>query len=358
MIYPPRNLGRGDYWGRVVERRLDGVSKTQKIAGQDLGGLGRATDASIMGLSRTAERLTEAIDQLNVVAKSIPVKSQQTNNAFNFSVGADWTNVVSASIPTPAGKTSAGIVVTSQASLWQIGTGGGGNPFQWPFPLAYVSGEYGYQDDPTNPGTTRFHGGMDFAGGPASGGSPIYAPANGTVRTKGFQAERGNYIELDHSTPYGPAITRYFHLLSGSPLAIGASVTRGSTVLGLVGSTGLSTGNHLHYETWIVGGELDPRGMQTMNPRDFMNLMEGSGPSTFNVPLARLVVDGVVVFVFRASGDQVTADTMVNQFFPVAALNKAPGATVSAQLQITGQGANFGADSRNQATMTLRSVFT
>lgn len=112
-----------------------------------------------------------------------------------------------------------------------------------------VTSGYGVRWDPLGAGW-RTHSGIDLA---AAYGSPVVASANGTVEVAGWQGGYGLLVELDHG---GGVETRYGHL---SKLAVqpGQQVKRGDLV-GFVGSTGRSTGAHLHYEVRENGRAVDP----------------------------------------------------------------------------------------------------
>ena len=99
-------------------------------------------------------------------------------------------------------------------------------------------------------GYVRMHAGVDFG---AAWGSPVYAVTDGSVSFAGWHGGHGNYIRLEHG---GGIATGYGHLsrLAVSP---GMTVRRGQ-VIGYVGSTGLSTGPHLHYELYRGGQTVDP----------------------------------------------------------------------------------------------------
>jgi murein DD-endopeptidase MepM/ murein hydrolase activator NlpD len=99
----------------------------------------------------------------------------------------------------------------------------------------------------------RAHRGTDFA---AAYGTPVRAVADGTVRFAGRDAGYGNLIELRH---HGSVETRYAHLSGfASGVHEGAGVKQGETI-GYVGSSGLSTGPHLHYEYRVAGRAVNPR---------------------------------------------------------------------------------------------------
>lgn len=102
-----------------------------------------------------------------------------------------------------------------------------------------MSSGYGYRSDPIY-GTTKFHAGLDFA---ATMGTPVFATADGVVEEAGWKGGYGNCINLSHGYNY---TTRYGHL-SEILVPAGKNVKRGE-LIGRVGSTGKSTGPHLHYE--------------------------------------------------------------------------------------------------------------
>jgi murein DD-endopeptidase MepM/ murein hydrolase activator NlpD len=101
---------------------------------------------------------------------------------------------------------------------------------------------------------TSYHSGVDFR---APGGTPVYAPAAGTVVMAELLQVRGNVIIIDHG--WG-VLTGYWHL-SSLEAQVGQQVAQGD-VVGKVGSTGLSTGAHLHWEVWVCGVSVD--GLQWM----------------------------------------------------------------------------------------------
>lgn len=99
-------------------------------------------------------------------------------------------------------------------------------------------------------GYTRMHGGIDFG---AAYGSPIYAVGDGTVSFAGWHGGHGNFVKLEHGGGFG---TGYGHM---SRIAVSpGSHVRAGQIIGYVGSTGLSTGPHLHYELYKGGARVNP----------------------------------------------------------------------------------------------------
>jgi len=114
----------------------------------------------------------------------------------------------------------------------------------------FFSDGFGWRTDPID-GSREFHKGIDIVAAP---GTPVHAAADGLVTTAGRTAGYGSMIQLSHG--YGMA-TRYGHL-SKLLVTPGQRVKRGD-VIGLVGSSGRSTGPHLHYEVFRAGNQVDPR---------------------------------------------------------------------------------------------------
>lgn len=108
---------------------------------------------------------------------------------------------------------------------------------------------YGYRDNPVN-GQEDFHGGVDLA---VAQGTPVHCAMDGQVVQAGYNSVRGNYIIVRHANGLQ---TLYQHLSCGFVRA-GEEVAQGQT-LGNVGSTGMSTGPHLHFELIYNGVRYDP----------------------------------------------------------------------------------------------------
>lgn len=119
-----------------------------------------------------------------------------------------------------------------------------------PASLDYISSGFGYRADPfTRSGA--FHPGLDFRG---PYGAPIYAAARGRVIFAGQRSGYGNCVEVDHGNGL---VTRYAHM-SAFRAHVGELVTGGQPI-GAIGSTGRSTGPHLHFEVRINDRPVNPR---------------------------------------------------------------------------------------------------
>ena len=112
-----------------------------------------------------------------------------------------------------------------------------------------ITSTYGYRTDPFT-GRTAFHAGMDFSG---AEGEDIYAVAAGIVSFAGQKSGYGNVIEVTHGDGY---ITRYAH--AQRLAAKEGDMVAKDQVIAYMGSTGRSTGTHLHYEVLANGRQIDP----------------------------------------------------------------------------------------------------
>ena len=121
-----------------------------------------------------------------------------------------------------------------------------------PVKLSYISSKYNLKRKHPILHTIRSHNGVDYA---ASKGSPVRATGDGTISFAQYNGGCGNEIKIKHSEDY---TTRYCHLDKYHQRAkVGRKVKQGQTI-GYVGSTGLATGPHLHYEFHVNGRHTDP----------------------------------------------------------------------------------------------------
>lgn len=130
-------------------------------------------------------------------------------------------------------------------------TTGTGN-LVWPSYCTYITSRQGPRVHPIT-GEYKNHGGTDIG---ASYGSAIYAADSGKVvsSSDGWNGGWGNYVMIDHGNGMQ---TLYAHM-SSRACSVGQTVSRGQTI-GYVGSTGMSTGPHLHFEMYINGSRIDPQ---------------------------------------------------------------------------------------------------
>jgi len=131
--------------------------------------------------------------------------------------------------------------VSSAGATVVSGTG----QFTNPCPAGYLSSGFGYRTYDNS-----FHKGIDLACG---AGNPIYAASSGTVIIAGYSASAGDWVVIDHG---GGLVTKYMHA-SALYVSAGQTVSKGQNIAA-VGSTGNSSGNHLHFQVEVNGTAVNP----------------------------------------------------------------------------------------------------
>lgn len=130
---------------------------------------------------------------------------------------------------------------------------------KWTKPCTYrlLSSPYGYRIHPIT-GQYKFHSGVDLAG---PQGTPIVATRDGTVTMAktGYNSGNGNYVTINHGDGFSSS---YLHMLENLQVSVGQKVKAGQ-IIGYMGSTGMSTGPHLHFTIYYNGS--------TVNPADYIN---------------------------------------------------------------------------------------
>lgn len=124
--------------------------------------------------------------------------------------------------------------------------------------LGKINNEFGFRRNPFGGRSYEFHNGMDIDG---ERGDSVFAPGAGTVIKAAWTGGYGNLIEIDH----GNGITTRYGHLSKIDVAVGDTVTR-AQLIGYVGSTGRSTGPHLHYELRLNDRSINPRHFLPQEP--------------------------------------------------------------------------------------------
>ena len=195
-----------------------------------------------------AERLAQEAAEAAARKEEEEKQSQQTADAGNASSGNTTTNTSgSGTNGSPSnGNNNASSGNTSSGSSSTAPTAA----FVWPVPASRViSSDYGYREVPIA-GAGANHNGIDIA---APYGSSVLAAADGKVITSRLSTTAGNMIIIDHG---GGVYSVYMHN-SARLVSVGDRVTAGQTIA-QVGSTGLSTGNHLHFGVSVNGVYVNP----------------------------------------------------------------------------------------------------
>lgn len=207
----------------------------------------------ILAQAAAAEAAQQAAEQQAAQEQAAQQQAAQQQTASSGSTASSGTTDTSASSGSTSsssssssqssGSTSSGSSSTSSSSS-SSSTG-----FIWPTTSTYVSCYYGYRVAPTA-GASTYHQGIDIAG---SYGDPIYAAASGTVTQAGYNSGCGNYVTISHGNGL---YTVYMHC-SKLYVSSGQSVSQGQTIAA-EGSTGISTGPHLHFSVIVNGTYVNP----------------------------------------------------------------------------------------------------
>ena len=279
--FPPSNLSPDAVpWGRKVEEsgvRIGGLAESLQLDSTTLFRIQESHGAQIAGNNSDRVRDIKAVNdelsrrylELKAVNDQQGVRLGQHAITLGQHGQELWTilNVLIPGLTGRVGSLENKLNLTTASSIdglnfiahsgntWysvpqSVGSPLGG-PLKWPFPLSQVTDEYGPRDSPGGIGST-YHRGIDFSGG----GLDIRAAGRGVVVEAGPNGGLGNWVKIRHS----PTVeTGYGHMAPGSPIvSVGQAVSQGQ-VLGTMGTTGTSTGVHLHLETHVNGVQVDPR---------------------------------------------------------------------------------------------------
>jgi murein DD-endopeptidase MepM/ murein hydrolase activator NlpD len=195
--------------------------------------LGFGTVAAALALAANPAQANEAAATTTQIAGAVATQNATGDREFS-ELFASWKSI----------DTTGGIVAAAP-SIAAISV-----PAGMPLHDAVMTSDFGMRTHPVL-GGRRNHKGIDLA---QPTGTPVYATADGIVSRAEPFSSYGNYIQIEHG---GELQTRFGHL-SGFAVVAGEQVHKGQ-LIGYVGSTGRSTGPHLHYEVRVAGEAVDPR---------------------------------------------------------------------------------------------------
>ena len=278
--FPPSNLPPDSApWGRAVQEATTAASNTateaslsannlvsiQKVQGEAIStnNADRVRDIKAVNdeLSRRYLELKAVNDQQNVRlgqhAITLGQHGQELWSILNVLIPGLTGRVGSLenklNLATASSINGMEFVAVSGGTWYKVPQSVGsplGGPLKWPLPLSQVTDEYGPRDSPGGIGST-YHRGIDFGGS-----GPSKAAGRGVVVEAGPNGGLGNWVLIRHK----PGLeTGYAHMAPGSPIvSVGQAVAQGQT-LGTMGTTGTSTGVHLHFEVHVNGVQTNPR---------------------------------------------------------------------------------------------------
>ena len=162
---------------------------------------------------------------------------------------AEATAAAQAAQAAAAAQASASAGTSSSGNTSSNASATGTGSLTHPVPGAAITSGFGGRVAPTA-GATTGHDGIDYGAGY---GAAVYAADSGTVITAQYNSARGNYIVINH----GNGMQTWYQHLSSMNVSVGQTVARGQ-VIGNVGTTGISTGPHLHFEVHVGGVPVNP----------------------------------------------------------------------------------------------------
>lgn len=229
------NSQQATYANSIQSIDQDTASMQQQIAQAEATYAAQIAEQKRQEEARKAAQIAEQKRQeearKKAAAEAEAAKNQQHNNNNNNNGGGSSSS---------GGGTSTGGGGSSTGGGGSSSSGSGG--YAWPVSgYTSVSSPYGWRSHPLT-GRRSLHGGIDI---PAPNGTPIRAAKSGVVILSTYGSSYGNYIVVAHGDG---SRTLYAHQSSRAASA-GETVSQGETI-GYVGSTGSSTGNHLHFEVW------------------------------------------------------------------------------------------------------------
>jgi len=253
---------------RKIEQRqalIEAALAGQKI---DPAALAAATSGRVASDGPLARVEQQQLEQAALVAQALDTRYQVTTaelKRLGISPARVGTNQAMGGPFESAGNSTFKTLFDSWKKLDQLQDGVIAIPSDKPVKtqVSFTSG-FGVRSDPFERGAAM-HPGIDLAG---AYGTPIYATADGTVLRAGWNSGGyGNLVEVDH----GRGITTRYGHMSAILVEAGQHVTRGEQI-GRMGSTGRSTGNHLHYEVRIDGRPVNP--IPFMKSTDYVLAMQ------------------------------------------------------------------------------------
>lgn len=271
----------------ATEARARLIEQRQAIIEAALSG--ERIDPELVAAAATGDRLAkdgplarveaQQLAQAALVAKALDVRYQVTASELK-KLGLSLPKNGAEGVGGPfesAGNTTFKALFNSWKKLDQLQDGVIAIPSDKPIKTnASFTSAFGVRSDPFR-GSAAMHPGIDLAG-PV--GTPIYATADGTVLRSGWNSGGyGNLIEIEH----GRGITTRFGHLSAILVSSGQHITRGQ-LIGRMGSTGRSTGSHLHYEVRIDGRAVNP--IPFMKSTDYVVAMQRRANTTAMESLA------------------------------------------------------------------------
>lgn len=210
-----------------------------------------AVDAAIAEINSKADVYQSQLDEIKSQADALDEQIAAAQKEYEAQVAAEKAAAEKAAAEKAAQEAANKNNNSSSNSNSSSSSSGSGRiSMVWPCASTRVTSGFGKRNSPTA-GASTYHKGIDIG---ASTGTAIYAAASGTVTEAGYSSSRGNYVVIYHSNGVS---TAYMHC-SALYVSSGDKVSQGQTIAA-VGSTGISTGPHLHFSVIEDGTYVNPR---------------------------------------------------------------------------------------------------
>ncbi|HSP37167.1 MAG TPA: peptidoglycan DD-metalloendopeptidase family protein [Frankiaceae bacterium] len=246
-------MGILDHLSTARKQRIDGLATARNALVDQVHQLDLARQRSADAVTAANTQVTK-VDALVTTAQTarqqlVALQTDRQNALDQARIAADASRARYAALQQASSDLASLLAARSRANPGgpprpQAGSGGLIMPTTGVF-----TSPYGYRNDPFG-GGRRFHAGQDIA---APLGTPIYAATAGTVAYAGWESGYGNYTCIDRGSGFATCYGHQSQIL----VTVGQSVQQGQEI-GLVGSTGNSTGPHLHFEVRLNGQPVDP----------------------------------------------------------------------------------------------------
>ena len=239
----------------ALEVTKEELHKTEK----ELDGKRAEADALISQLLDKAEELEDLHEGFEMEEEELMQEIAQKEKEYNEAKHQEWlaymatyTTVPPTTVPPPTHTNNSSSTNTGNGSSNEATNSGGAvSNASWLRPCSYVkmSSPFGYRKSPTA-GASSYHQGVDLAG---PEGTPIYASRSGVVTVAKYSNSAGYYVTINHGDGFSSI---YMHMLN-FVVSAGSGVSAGQ-LIGYMGSTGISTGSHLHFGIAYNGAYVNP----------------------------------------------------------------------------------------------------
>ena len=234
---------------------LEGTRTELDSTQKELDAKRQEADDLIVQLIAKGEELKLQQEDLEAEDEELLAQIAQKEQEYNEAKLEEWLAYMATYVPPPTVAPSVPISDPNGSNSNNSGSNSSGSDVtvgsSWLVPCSYkkISSPFGFRESPTS-GASRYHQGVDLA---ANAGTPIVASRGGTVTIASYSNSAGYYVTINHGDGFSSI---YMHM-TNYVVSSGQKVNQGQTI-GYVGSTGISTGNHLHFGIAQNGAYVNP----------------------------------------------------------------------------------------------------